>query len=269
MNHDLLIKATNWIAFYAAIALIYWVFIFLTITVFDLRIFRERMTEMFFLSLLGIFAVLGGSIILNIMSNLSKISAAVSASIPISDPASAKNFRLYLLLFLFSFPLLVTILFAGNELSSQRRKNFLIASAEKIISENQPLLATLSNYQFSINYMESVSRTLTILNKIDKHFPEIMVIIPDTIDGKNLFLGFSERQNSHLEKDNKLEKSKYIYSTSKEERDYLEQVFAGRQVNYKFNTEKGSYRLYFPTTVDGRKIVLYFSDFQRYGKLGS
>lgn len=81
MNHDTLIRITNRIAVYAtaALTLIYWAFVFLLITVFDLKIFRERMTETFFLSLLGIFAILGGALMLNVMSNLSKISTAVSS----------------------------------------------------------------------------------------------------------------------------------------------------------------------------------------------
>ncbi len=44
MNHDRLISTTNKVAVYATFALFYWVFIFLVITVFDLKIFRENMT---------------------------------------------------------------------------------------------------------------------------------------------------------------------------------------------------------------------------------
>jgi len=72
MNHDQLIKGTNRVAIYSTAALFYWVFVFLIITAFDLKIFREHITEIFYLSLLGIFAILGGALILNVMSNLSK-----------------------------------------------------------------------------------------------------------------------------------------------------------------------------------------------------
>lgn len=54
MNHDFLIRHTNRIAVYATVTLIYWVFVFFLITIFDLKIFREHITETFFMSLLGI-----------------------------------------------------------------------------------------------------------------------------------------------------------------------------------------------------------------------
>lgn len=267
INHDLIIKLTNRIALYAAVSLIYWVFIFMIITVFDLKIFREQMTEMFFLSLLGIFAILGGSIILNMMSNLSKISTALAPA-SICQSTSPKRSRLWLLMVFASFPLLAMSLFAGDRLSSDHKKSLLILSAERIISENGPLLSSIANYQFSPEYVKTAERNLNILNKIDKHFPEIMLIILDTIETKRVFLGFGGRSYHYGEKE-EVEKYKYIYSTTLDERDYLERVFSGTEKNYRFDSDRGNYRLYFPVTINGVKIILYFSDFQRYGKLGS
>jgi hypothetical protein len=267
MNHDLLIKTTNRVAVYATAALFYWIFAFLTITVFDLKIFREKMTEMYFLSLLGIFALLGGAIILNVMSNLSKISASVSRA-PAAEvnPEGRRPWRLALVLI--SFPLIAAALFAGDNLSAQRKEKFLVASAEKFIVENQSTLATLADYKFSPEFVETSSKALNILNKIDKNFPEVMVIFPDSIDDKALFLGFDGRQYTHDDSD-KEEKVMYIHSTAKDEREFLSKFFAGTKVAYKFEAKNGNYQLYFPTTAGGRKIVLYFSDNQRYGKLGS
>jgi hypothetical protein len=267
MNHDLLIKTTNRVAVYATVALIYWVFTFLTITVFDLKIFREQMTEMFFLSLLGIFAILGGAIILNVMSNLSKISAAVS---PAHDSASEKSqsTKLRLVVLILCFPLIVAALFIGNNLSAERKKNVLIRAAENLVAENQASLTSLADYKFSLDYVQSTERTLNVLNKIDRSFPEVMVIFPDSIEGKGLYLGFGGRRYNYDDKE-KFEKSTYIYSTSREEREYLETIFNTSQTEFRFHADKGNYQLYFPATIAGKKLVLYFSDFQRYGKFGS
>lgn len=267
MNNDLLIKTTNRVAIYATVALIYWVFTFLTITVFDLKIFRERMTEMFFLSLLGIFAILGGAIILNVMSNLSKISAAVSPAHE-STPAQSQTSKLRLTVFSLCFPLIVAALFVGNNLSAERKKTLLIRAAENLVSENQSSLTSLADYKFTSNYVKSTESTLNVINKIDRSFPEVMVIFPDSIEGKSLYLGFGGRRYSADEK-GEIEKSTYIYSTSREEREYLEKVFTTGQTEFRFHAEKGNYQLYFPTTIAGKKLVLYFSDFQRYGKFGS
>jgi hypothetical protein len=266
MNHDFLIKTTNRIAIYATLALLYWVFTFLIISVFDLRIFRERMTEMFFLSLLGIFAILGGAIVLNVMSNLSKISGAVSDKHgeKIEAPKQTR-FRLAILILL--FPLIAAGLFAGNKLSDQRKHNLLISAAQKLVSENQASLATLADYKFTPNYIQKSEKILEVIKKIDKNLPEVMVIVPDAIDGKKLFLSFG---NGHYyDKKEKLEMSTYIYSATQEEREYLEKIFSGNDAGYKFNADSGSYQLYFPVTISGKRIVLYFSENQRYGGYGS
>ena len=266
MNHDFLIRATNRVTLYATSALIYWVFIFLIITVFDLRIFRERLTETFFLSLLGIFAILGGSVILSIMSNLSKISQAISTRQPAAvETAAQPRSRLTMVLALLTFPLIGAALFAGNELSTQRKKDFLIRSAEKLVSENQPALAQLANYKFSAEYVHKSEAILGVITKIDKHFPEVMLIAPDAIDGKALFLAFGKRHYSG----EPLEMSSFIFSASQDERNYLARIFSTKDMGHKFDDAKGKYQLYFPVEIGGKKLVLYFSDDQRYGKLGS
>ena len=266
MNHDFLIRITNRIAKYATIAVVYWVFIFLIITVFDLKIFRERMTEMFFLSLLGIFAVLGGALILNVMSNLSKMSAALSPPVSPGEVNYASRGRI-VAIFL-SFALIAAGLFLGNKLSARHKKALLIASADRLVAENQPSLAKLADYTFSSDYVKTAEQTLNVLNKLDKDFPEVMVIEPDVIDGTELYLGFGGRGYWHDDKD-PIQKSAYIYSTSREEREYLTKIFSGSETTYRFHAEKGNYQLYFPTVVNNRKLILYFSDFQRYGKFGS
>lgn len=266
MNHDFLIRTTNRIAVYATLALLYWVFTFLIITVFDLKIFRERMTEMFFLSLLGIFAILGGAIVLNVMSNLSKISAAVSDKYGTTMEAT-KLTRFRLAVFSLLFPLIAAGLFAGNKLSDQRKQNFLISSAQRLVSENQAALSALSDYKFSSNYIRKSEKILEVIKKIDKNLPEVMVIVPDAIDGKKLFLSFGG--GHYYDEEEKLEMSSFIFSAAQDEREYLEKIFSGNDLSYKFNSDKGSYQLYFPVTISGRRVVLYFSENQRYGGYGS
>jgi hypothetical protein len=266
MNHDFLIKTTNRIAVYATLALLYWVFTFLIITVFDLKIFRERMTEMFFLSLLGIFAILGGAIVLNVMSNLSKISAAVAEKYGTATE-TAKLTRSKLVVLTLLFPLIAAGLFAGNKLSDQRKQNLLISSAQRLVAENQAALSTLSDYKFSSNYIKKSEKILEVIKKIDRNLPEIMVIVPDTMEGKKLFLSFGD--GHYYDEKEKLEMSSFIFSAAQDEREYLEKIFSSNDVSYKFQANSGSYQLYFPVTISGRKVVLYFSENQRYGGYGS
>lgn len=266
MDHDKVIKGTNKIALYATVALIYWVFVFLLITAFDLKIFREHMTEIFNLSLLGIFAILGGAIILNVMSNLSKISTVLSKRHGFSLP-DEKLSKAKIIVFAVSFPLICVVLFGGNYLSADKKKNMLISSARSLVSENQVQLAKLADYRFSFEYASKAQKTLGVICKIDKNFPHVTLILPDSIDDKKVFLGFSGDIFRELIKP--IEKAKFIYPASREDRQYLEKVLDGTAKDIKFSSDKGHYELYYPVQMNGRMLILYLSDYQRYGKFGS
>ena len=268
MNHDFLIRSTNRIALYATTALVYWVFIFLMITVFDLKIFREHMTELFYLSLLGIFAILGGSLVLNVMSNLSKISQAVSLRHPVPEEKERPG-RLRRSAAVLSLIVIVAVLFGGNELSAQRKKELLVNAAEKLVAENQQSLASLADYQFSPDYAKKSAAVLEVIQKIDENFPQVKLIVQDKIGDKQVFLAFGERQYRTEKDEQDKGMASYIFPTSQEERDYLQSALNGGEKALRFRGEKGSYQLYFPIEIKGKKFVLYFSDYQRYGKFGS
>ncbi len=224
------------------------------------------MTEIFYLSLLGISAILGGAIVLNVMSNLSKISAVLSqdrAGIgSIKRPA-----RTTIIAVVLSFPIICGLLFTGNSLSAEKKKNMLISSAQSLVAENRPQLALLADYRFSDEYITRAERILKVIKKIDEFFPEVMLIMPDIIEGKKVFLGFSG--DVYHDRNRPFENHTFIYSASHDERLYLEKVFDGEQRNYWFSYRKGNYELYFPAQINGKNMVLYLSDFQRYGKIGS
>ena len=266
MNHGLIIKVTNRVALYATTALVFWVITFLTITVFGLKIFREHMTGTFYLSILGIFAILGGAIVLNVMSNLSKISEAIAQkeSGSASDPRISKA-KIYIAVA--SVPVVITLLFVGNELSALKKKDLLVSAAEAMVSENQKELRTLAAYEFGSAYIEEAAKILSVMRRIDENVPIAQVILPDTIGDKRVFLAFQSYPSDLSKK--AAEKVDFIYSSSKEERAYLESVFSKGSMEMRFLASGGNYELYLPVKVEDKLIVLYFSDFQRYGKYGS
>lgn len=224
------------------------------------------MTEMFYLSLLGIFAILGGALILNVMSNLSKISEAVALR-NVSPIEEKKTNRISIAVVSLSLLLIVGVLFTGNELSAKHKKELLVNAAEKLVAENQQSLATLTDYKFSLEYAKKSAGVLKVIRKIDKNFPEVMLIVPDNIGDKQVYLAFGGYQD-HDEK-KQIEMVSYIFSASQDEREYLQTVFAAQSKDLRFRGEKGSYQLYFPIEISGKRFVLYFSDYQRYGKYGS
>ena len=73
MNKRTWVRTSNVIGIIAIVALIYWVFTFIAIQVFGLRVFKENLTEIFSMSILGILALMSGALMLNIMFNLTRI----------------------------------------------------------------------------------------------------------------------------------------------------------------------------------------------------
>ena len=73
MDNRSLVRLSNIIGIIAIILLVYWVFVFISITVFGLKVFKENITETFYLSVVGILALMFGSLIINVMFNLTRI----------------------------------------------------------------------------------------------------------------------------------------------------------------------------------------------------
>lgn len=73
MTSKKIVKLSNILCIISVIALCYWVFMFIVMNVFGLKVFRENLTETFYLSILGILALMFGALITNIMFNLTRI----------------------------------------------------------------------------------------------------------------------------------------------------------------------------------------------------
>ena len=94
------------------------------------------------------------------------------------------------------------------------------------------------------------------------------VIVRDRFEGKEVFLRHDFVRPLD-EDDPPRAKQNFIYPASKAEREYLESVFESGVTRYRFSAHDGNYELYYPYFEGDRRIVLYFTDFQQYGKLGS
>lgn len=269
MQYDSIIKWTNRVAYYAIIALLYWIVAFIVIQVFGLKIMREHLTELFFISVLGILGLLAAALMLSIMSNLSKISAAVALNKgAIESPVQlSQGARRKWWLMAISLPVVIGLLFAGDYASAQKKKSMLIQTAQGLIQDNQAQLNVLSQYQFNREYIQKAHQSIEIIKRTDKNFPEVALLQPDMIDDKTVTLGFGN--SDWTTKDAEPTKTQFIFSADKKERAYLQSVFSGQTTEPYFENANGNYQLMYPV-VSGQKImVLVFSDYQRYGKMGS
>lgn len=266
MNNKRLVSLSNIIGIASIILLIYWVFVFISITVFDLKVFRENMTETFYLSVFGILALMFGALMINIMFNLTRIAEKHNQD---DFNQVKKKSKTLSILFILSFPILFLFLYGGDYLTSKKKEKMLVSSAQSIIESDNTKREKLVNYSFDKEWITATANILDFYSKIDTNFPNVSVIVADTLDNSSVFLGFDTYLGFERNDTIQPKKIKYIRKTTEEERLYLEKIFFENQDEIRFSAHKGNYELFYPYSANGKKIVLFFSDYQRYGKLGS
>ena len=265
MNNKSLVRLSNIIGIIAIILLVYWVFVFISITVFGLKVFRENITETFYLSVLGILALMFGSLIINVMFNLTRIAEKHNQDAPKVAKGTSNTLGL---IFGLSFPLVFGLLVGGDYLTTNKKEKMLIASATSIIENNKHKSYKLLNYSFSEKWLIETNDILDVYAMTDEHFPYVSVIVADSIDRSHVLLGFRHYDGSLNDTIQPIKKN-FIQQTTKEEREYLNDVFYKSVDKVRFSAADGQYELFYPYVKDGKRIILYFSEYQRYGKLGS
>jgi hypothetical protein len=265
MNLKKLVKLSNSVALISILLLIYWVFVFVSVEVFGFKIFRENLSQTFAMSVLGIFALMAGSLMINVMFNLTRIAERHNKDDILEASAITKKLGWA---FLLSFPLIFGLLFSGDYLTSKKKESMLIDSAKSVVEKYPQKIDGLINYKFDESWLIETDNTLDLMRKTDKNFPSVLVIVKDSIDNSEVFLGFRDYTKS-TDLSYQPNKQGFILETTKPERDYLNKVFNENYNEIRFSAADGNYQLYYPYSKDGKRAVLYFSDFQRYGKLGS
>jgi NADH:ubiquinone oxidoreductase subunit 5 (subunit L)/multisubunit Na+/H+ antiporter MnhA subunit len=228
-------------------------------------VFRENITETFYFSVLGILALMFGSLIINVMFNLTRIAEKHNQD----NVNSTKAVKKLWLIFGLSFPVIFGLLFGGDYLTSRKKEQMLISSAKSIIESDREKSDKLLSYNFSKEWINETSNILTIYSKTDTYFPNIIVIALDSIENSQAFLGFNRYEFISQKDTIPPQKKNYIWKTTKVEREYLLKVFHESFSEIRFSARGGRYELFYPYYKDGKIIVLYFSDRQEYGKIGS
>lgn len=263
MNPKQLVRLSNIIGIISIVLLVYWVFTFITIEVFGLKVFRENLTESFYMSILGILALMSGALIINIMFNLTRIAQKHN-----QDTSIRQEHKKYGWLLVASFPVLLLILFGGDYLTSRKKEQLLVQSAKSIVETNSKKSQHLLNYSFEKQWIYETEEILEILSMTDDNFPHVSILVQDSIYDEPVFLGFTEYQYRHNDTIPPA-KREYIRKTTQPERDYLNSVFEEGNEDYRYSSHDGRYELFYPVYKGEKRIVIYFSEYQRYGKIGS
>lgn len=294
MTPKKLVKACNIIGIVSIVLLVYWVFAFILIQVFGLKVFREHITETFGLSIMGIIALMGGALMLNIMLNLTRIAER-------GQEAAVAGGRKAVWLFLAVFPLLAVLMFGGNYLTVRQKERLLVQSAEKLVRDYPQQMQALAAYRFDDSYLSGLAGRLKLLENQDSAFRDVTLIVPDRIDQTPVFMGFGStfdftplaavREKAGTENaavavaaendalvyrlpDGKtaatVKKADHLFAADLSEREYLKNTFRTHSGEIRFESENGNYELFYPYRQNGKTVAVFrFSDYQRYGKLGS
>ncbi len=263
-----LVKTTNRLALFSLAALIYWVFAFICINAFGLKIFQKNLTEIFFMSVLGLFALLAGALILNIMLNLSRMADAAEG-LPAGDSVALRTLpKAALVTGVLLFPLLFGLMYWGDYSTVQHKRRLLIQAVERLVAEEKQPLAQMAAYRFEAEHLQQTANSLKLMTKSDESIQHMVVIVPDTVQNKPVWLNFGA-YDSFADGQKVLQKEDFIYAASADERAYLQQVFAGQTQAPRYSAYDGHYELYYPVQTANGRLVLYVTDNQRYGKVGS
>jgi phage pi2 protein 07 len=267
MDTKKLVKLTNIIGLFSIIMLIYWVFAFTSISVFGFKIFRQNMTEMFLFSIFGILAMMSGSLMINIMLNLTRIAERDQAEKKYTSFLGKKS---VVVLFFLSFPLLFALLYTGDAMTAKKKERVLIKSAQSVIQVND--VHKIALYRFERPWINETAELLELMSRLDRNYGNISVIVKDEINGAPVYLEFySGAYRDHRDRDEDLPKKKnFIARTSMKERAYLDRVFSAEQYRKElFIANDGAYALYYPYSNGNSVVVFHFADRMDYGKLGS
>lgn len=265
MKKENIVKIANRISFVAIGLLLYWVFAFTTITVFGLKVFRQNITETFYLSILGILSILVAALIVNIMLNLTIMSESLSKRNERDQKQSKPKSSLWRIIFILSFPLIGLLLYSGDIRTRQAKEKHLIKSAKYMVENNKVIMDKLGFMVFDSVYLHEVSTSLKLISKEDKNFPSVSLIHFDTIAQKEVFLQFNE----WFHWSEGISKADFIYSATAEEREYMKNIFLNKGTKHRYTASDGNYELYYPVFQNNKIFILYFTDRQRYGKIGS
>lgn len=297
MSHATAVKWLNRLAMIALLMLLYWLFIMAVTQIFGLKVFARSITEAFAISLAGLLALMGGSLMLNVMLNLSRMAHSLEKGQPVQGslsqgplplPAQSQSQRwgwLGLAMFLLSLGLIAAGLFAGDQYTRTQKKNRLMLTAAHLVQERQRALdqALSLPLQPSKSVLDGLSQQLMLLEQTERDVDAIQLLLPTQYRGEAVVIGIDKHQpwqhsgpveaaaNRHPVQGAtaEVDVSELLFSTTSEQRHWLDAAFEGRQPAPLYQYEGSRYELFYPVRLGRDWAVLHFSDQQNYGKVSS
>lgn len=236
---------------------------FVTSVTFDLSVFNKQASD-FIISFIAFAAVLViCSAILNISLSIGII--ADSKVEEVSGKESSfinKQFYMICLVIVVAF---ISFLFIGDFISRYEAEKNIVYEANDLIKRYDKSIDKIANSISDTSETDEIIEILYFLSQQKDNFQDIRLIQGRKKDGQLVF--FEIVNYDHPEDVKDIEKK--FYKCSKKDCEYLENFFEGKTTEQYFWTEDSEYKLYSPFVKNGHRFVLLFSEYQRYGKIGT
>ena len=146
MNYERLSIASLKFGLVSLGLLVYWVFVFVAISVFGFKVFQENITQTFYLSIVGILALVCGALTMNVMLNLQRIADSAEGRNVDEQPGKVRSGRWRPILLVVSFPVVFSLLYLGDAATSYRKETYLVESGKRLLKDYAADLQSLANY---------------------------------------------------------------------------------------------------------------------------
>ena len=271
MTNEFKIKLSNFcnsvIVFTIALTGI-WFIGFFIVQAFDLTVFKQKTSESLFLFLFVVIVIVACCAILSVSLNISII--AQSKINESGEKENAKFGRKAILYIASTILALAVFLFVSNFYSKSRKKSIILEQSNEIVTKNKTVINNIFEGLRDTSKTRTIYNNIKILSSKNEDLPDVKVLLQRKFQGEMVFLELTEYDFDvvNFKKNNY---SNLLYTTKKEDKKYLEDVFLKDLKESLFFTKETDYYVYTPMKKNRETIILVFSkdSFGRYGKIGS
>ena len=256
-----------WVIVITLVIITLFFFGYLISDTFNLKVFASNTTDFIWILFAASLVIVICGALLNISLNIGIIADRRTGETDDRLPDRKKfNLRILLLLLL-TMAVIVAFLFFGDYRSRKREEVMIRAAASEMLDRYQKSINELAYFLEDSSRVGSIPDILNFLCNQKSEFPSIVLITSDYYNGQITYLKISE-----FTKPESLKLPFYnssFHPCNENDCDYLQQIFTGDDMDTLFWSEGSRYYLYIPFDQGAVKFVLLFSDYDRYGKIGS
>ncbi|MBN2102725.1 hypothetical protein JW835_01650 [bacterium] len=245
--------------------IIIWFIIFLISTVFKLNVFAEKTTEFYYLTILAALAIIASCAILSTTINISMIADSKIKEMKLDRTLGFG--KKYWIGAMTSLIVLIAFLFTGDFISRSHSKRKLINESSDIVQRYHKSIDELPALLADTSKIGKIPSLLKFLSNQKKEFPTVILITSSEFDGQLAYLKINKSMTQSELKQPYYNDS--FYECDKKDCEYLESVFTKGNNSIYCISEGADYRLYYPYVHDQEKLILLFTRYSRYGKIGS